>query len=150
MSIWFEGSTEIECNIQQLKRAIKDIGNFYVGVISHMPGLTSVELVEHGADFVTIKTNEGLMQRTNISQSIEGERVVVECDEEYQAGSKVTTKAHFLDEFTASGIGVNYQTVISSLEAPGFLGFFYRNFGKSNTGNAFLAAYKAFLEQQNI
>ena len=102
MSVWFEGSNEIECNIQQVKHALENLGEHYVGVISLMPGLTSVELVEQGSDFVTIKTNEGLMKRTNISKRIEAESVVVEFDEEYQAGSKVTAKSHFLDEFTTS------------------------------------------------
>jgi carbon monoxide dehydrogenase subunit G len=83
MSVWFEGSNEIECNIQQVKQALENHGELYVGVISLMPGLTSVELVEQGSDFVTIKTNEGLMKRTNISKRIEAESVVVEFDEEY-------------------------------------------------------------------
>ena len=149
MSVWFEGSSQIACNIQQVKHALENHGAHYAGVISLMPGLTSVELVEQGGDFVTIKTNEGLMKRTNFSKRIEAKRVVVEFDEEYQAGSKVTTKSHFLDEFTTSDTGVKHRTVISGVEAPGFLGFFYRNFGKSNTGNAFLQAYKTYFEQQN-
>lgn len=149
MSIWFEGTSEIECNIEQVKQALENHGEHYVGVISLMPGLASVELVEQGGDFVTIKTNEGLMKRTNITKRIEAERVVVEFDEEYQAGSKVTTKSHFFDEFTTSDTGVKYHTVLSGIEAPGLLGFFYRNFGSSNTGNAFLTSYKAYFEKQN-
>jgi GNAT superfamily N-acetyltransferase len=43
MSVWFEGANEIECNIQQMKQAIANLGEHYVGVISLMPGLTSVE-----------------------------------------------------------------------------------------------------------
>ncbi len=149
MSVWFEGSNEIECNIQQVKHALENHGEHYVGVISLMPGLTSVELVEQGSDFVTIRTNEGLMKRTNISKRIEAESVVVEFDEEYQAGSMVTTKSHFLDEFTTSDTGVKHRTVMSGVEASGLLGFFYRNFGKSNTGNAFLKSYKTYFEKQN-
>ncbi len=124
-------------------------GEHYVGVISLMPGLTSVELVEQGSDFVTIRTNEGLMKRTNISKLIEAESVVVEFDEEYQAGSMITTMSHFLDEFTTSNTGVKHRTVMSGVEAPGLLGFFYRNFGSSNIGNAFLTSYKAYFEKQN-
>ena len=149
MSAWFEGSNEIECNIQQVKHALENHGEHYVGVISLMPGLTSVELVEQGSDFVIIRTNEGLMKRTNITKLIEAESVVVEFDEEYQAGSKVTTKSHFMDEFTTSDSGVKYRTVISRVEATGLLGFFYRKFGSSNTGTAFLNSYKTYLEQQN-
>ena len=149
MSIWFEGNSEIECNIQQVKNAFENQGEHYVGVISLMPGMTSVELVEQGSDFVTIKTNEGLMKRTNITKRIEAESVVVEFDEEYQAGSKVTTNSHFLDEFSTIDTGVQHRTVMSGVEASGLLGFFYRKFGKSNTGNAFLASYKTYFEQQN-
>jgi hypothetical protein len=149
MSVWFEGNSEIECNIQQVKNAIENLGEHYVGVISLMPGLTSVELVEQGSDFVTIKTNEGLMKRTSISKRIETESVVVEFDEEYKAGSMVTVKSHYLDEFTASDIGVKHRTVLSGIEAPGFLGFFYRNFGKSSTGKALLKSYKTCLEKDN-
>lgn len=149
MSVWFEGSDEIECNIQQVKHALENHGEHYVGVISLMPGLTSVELVEQGSDFVIIRTNEGLMKRTNISKRIEAESVVVEFDEEYQAGKKITTKSHYLDEFTTSETGVKHRTVISGVEAPGFLGFFYRNFGKSNIGKAVLKSYKTYFEKQN-
>ena len=149
MSVWFEGSNEIECNIGQVKRALENQGEHYVGVISFMPGLTSVELVELGSDFVIIKTNEGLMKRTNISMLIEAESVVVEFDEEYQAGTKITTKSHFLDEFTSSDTGVKHRIVMTNVEAPGLLGFFYRKFGSSNTGGAFLKSYKIYFEKQN-
>lgn len=149
MSVWFEGENEIRCSIQQVADAIANHGEHYVGVISLMPGLTSVELVDQGTDFVTIKTNEGLMKRTNISKLIEPERVVVELDEEYQAGSKVTTQSHFFDEFTTSGTGVKHRTAISGVEASGFMGFFYRRFGSSNIGNAFLQSYKTYFEEQD-
>ncbi len=96
MSVWFDGSNEIDCTIQQVKDSLEDYGEHYVGVISLMPGLTTVELVEQGIDFVTIRTNEGLMKRSNISKQIEGDSVVVEFDEEYEAGSKVTAHSHFL------------------------------------------------------
>ena len=149
MSVWFEGSNEIECNIQQVKHALENHGEHYAEVISLMPGLTSVELVEHGHDYVTIKTNEGLMKRTNIAKRIKAERVVVEFDEEYQARPKITVKSHFSDEITVSDAGVKYRTVISGVEALGFLGFFYRKFGKSKTGNAILRSYKTYFEKQN-
>ena len=120
MSVWFEGTNEIECNIQQVKHALENHGEHYVGVISLMPGLTNVELVEQGSDFVIIRTNEGLMKRTNISKRIEAKSVVVEFDEEYQAGSKVTTKSHFLDEFTISDTRVKHRIVMSGVEATDF------------------------------
>lgn len=147
MSNWFEGESEIDCTLQQVKQALENHGEHYVGVIRLMPGMTSVALVEQGPDFVTIRTNEGLMKRTNITKRMEAERVVVAFDEEYQAGSKVTTQSHFVDTFTTSGAGVKYRAVISSVEAAGLLGFLYRNFGSKNMGKAFLASYKAYFEQ---
>ena len=147
MSVWFEGSTEIECNIEQVKYDLMNIGEHYVGVIRHMPGMTNVELVEQGDDFVDIKTNEGIMKRKNISKSIEVERVIVEYDEEYHAGS-ITTRSHFVDEFTVCESGVLFHTVMSGVEASGLLGFFYRKFGSSNIGNGFLSSYKTYFEQQ--
>ena len=128
---------------------LENRGEHYVGVISLMPGMTSVELVEQGSDFVIIRTNEGLMKRTNITKLIEAESVVVEFDEEYQAGSKITTQSHFLDEFTTSGTGVKHRTVMSGVAAPGLLGFFYRNLGSSSTGSAFLKSYKTYFEKQH-
>ena len=147
MAIWFEGSNEIECNIQKIKQSFTNYGEHYVGVISLMPGLTSVELVEEGSDFVTIRTNEGLMKRMNISMKVDNESVVVEFDEEYQAGGKVNVKSHCLDEFLTSTKKVKHRVVLSDVQAPGFLGFFYRNFGKSSIGNALLKSYKTYLEK---
>ena len=149
MAVWFEGSTEIDCTIQRVQQALDDPGGFYVEVTRLMPGLTSVELVEQGNDSVTIKTNEGLMTRTNISRRIEAESIVVEFDERYEAGSKVTATSHFTDEFTASETGVTHRLVMSDVEAPGLLGFFYRKFGSSKIGNAFLAAHKTHFEQRD-
>lgn len=45
--------------------------------------------------------------------------------------------------------GVKHRTVISDDEAPGLLGFFYRNFGRANTGGALLKSYKAYFENQD-
>ena len=146
MSVWFEGSSEIDCDLGQVKRALENPGELYVGIVSLMPGLTSVELVEQGDDSVTIRTNEGLMKRTNIAKSVEADRVVVNFDESYEAGSKVTATTHFSEEFATVDTGVTYRLVMSDVEAPGFLGFFYQRFGSSKTGNAFLTAHKAHFE----
>ncbi len=147
MTVWFEGEREIGCDIGDVKRAADDLGALFVGVVGLMPGLTSVELVDLGGAAVTIRTSEGLMERTYVSKRVEDDRVVVEFDERYQAGSKVTTTSHFRHEFVASSTGVTHRLVLSDVAAPGFLGFLYRTFGSSRTGNAFLAAYKAFLEE---
>ena len=148
MSNWFEGTGKIECDLEHIKRSLADLGAHYVGVIGLMPGLSKVELVEQGDGFVTIRTSEGVMKRTNITVRSETDMVVVELDEEYKAGSMVTTKAHFRDEFTVDGTGVAHRTVISGLEAPGFLGFFYRTLGSSSIGNAFLKSTRSFLETE--
>ena len=146
MTVWFEGINNIKCNIDQVEMAFKDHGELFVGIVSLMPGLSSVKLIEQGGDFVTIRTNEGLMKRTNISKHIETGSVVIEFDEEYQAGSMVTTKSHIRDEFTSSDSCVTHKIVISDVEASGLMGFFYRIFGKSSTGNRFMSAYKKFFE----
>jgi hypothetical protein len=145
--IWFEGSNEITCDIKQVENALQNLGGYFVGTIKEMPSMLSVELIEQGDDFVTIQTNEGIMKRTNISKKVAGDRITVAYDEEYQAGKALTTHSHFLDEFEVSNNNVSYRITISNLKAPGFMGFFYRNFGSSNMGKAFLAANKAFLEK---
>ena len=149
MSVWFEGEGRIDCSVQDVARALENLGELYVEVVTLMPGLTSVELVEQTGDSVTIRTNEGLMTRTSITKAVEAERVVVELDERYEAGSKVTTTSHFSDEFIATDGGVTHRLVISDVAAPGFLGAFYQRFGSSKTGRAFLAAYKAYFEKQH-
>ena len=60
----------------------------------------------------TRETNEGLMKRTNITERAEADRVVVEFDEVYEAGSKVTVTSHFSNEFTADGNGITHHVVI--------------------------------------
>ncbi len=146
MSIWFEGFIHIDCGIERVKESLADLGVHSVGVVSLMPGLSKVELVDSGGDFVVIETNEGVMRRTNIHVGLGVGSVVVELDEDYKAGSLVTTKSHFREEFEASDAGVEYRVVISSVETTGVLGFFYRKLGSSNTGNAFLRSCKTFLE----
>lgn len=146
--IWFEGSNEIQCDLKLVENSLKNIGKHYSGIINLMPGMTSVQLIEKGSDYIVIKTNEGLMKRTNISKTVEVERILVEFNEEYQAGKMVTTKSHFLDEYKVSEDKINHRIVISELKAPGFMGFLYRNFGRSNMGKAFLKAHKSFLEKE--
>lgn len=70
-------------------------------------------------------------------------------DERYEAGSKVTTTSHFSEDYTTGDTGVTYRLVMSNVEAPGFLGFFYKRLGSSKTGNAFLQACRAHLEEQS-
>ena len=145
-SDWFENRTSIQCNIKVLEKSLSDPGEHYKEVISLMPGMNNVELIEQSRDFVTIKTNEGIMKRTNISIVSEEGKILIEFDEEYQAGKTITTNSHFVEEFTAKDKEILFHLVISELKAPGFMGFFYRNFGSKNIGNAFLGAYRSYLE----
>ena len=146
MTTWFEGSNEIDCDLQQVLHALENYAELFTGLTRLMPGLTSVELVEQGEDSVTIKTNEGLMKRKNISKRIEADGVILEFDEEYQAGQMATFKTHYLQEYTQGSAGVRLRVVLSDVEAPGIMGFFYRTFGKTNIGNAVLASNKSFFE----
>jgi carbon monoxide dehydrogenase subunit G len=148
MSVWFEGKNEIDCGIQEVQQSVGEFGAHYVGIVGCMPGMTSVELLDETSDSVTIKTNEGIMKRTNIAVDVEAERVRVELDEEYQAGSRVTTTSHFVDEFASSPTGVTHHIVVRDVNAPGLLGFFYRKFGSSKMGKAFLVAYASYFENR--
>ena len=146
MSEWFAGSIKIVCSLQRVKTSFEELGQHYLGVVRLMPGLTSVELVDQGLDFVTIKTNEGVMKRNQISMVVKEDSLVLEFDEEYQAGSLGTVKTHYYNEFKKSGLGVELQIVLNIIEAPGLMGFFYRTFGKSSTGNAVLKSNKTYFE----
>jgi hypothetical protein len=148
MAVWFEGQIDIRCSISDVERALDNLGEFFTGVVSRMPGMASVELTDQGSDSVTITTNEGVMTRTNLSKRTDAGRVVLEYDERYEAGSKVTATSRFRDEYTQNESGVTYRLVMSDVEAPGVLGFFYRKLGSSKIGNAFLEAEKAYLEDR--
>jgi len=147
MSVWFKGESEHDCDIGRVRNALESHGEFFVGVVSRMPGMTEVELVEQTSDAVTIRTNEGLMDRTNISKRLEDDRVVMEFDERYEAGSSVTVTSHYSHEFAQSDTGVTHRIVISDVETRGFMGFFYRRFGSSKMGTAVLTAHKAYFDK---
>ena len=145
--IWFEGSNEIIVGLPKIENSLGDIGQYFLGVINLMPGMTNVNMIEQGDNSVTLKTNEGIMKRTNILVEIEKDNILIEFDEEYRAGKTITTNSHFMHEFKTTAHFINHRIVISSLKAPGFMGFFYRNFGSKNIGNAFLDAHKNYLEK---
>ena len=137
MSVWFEGKDEVACGLDQVTEAINNnIGEYFTGVVSHMPGLTTVALVEELPDAVIITTNEGTMKRRNIMTQVNDDSVTIEFDEEYQAGSKVTVNSHALHRFAVSEKGVTHHLVVRDVVAPGLLGFFYRKFGSSKIGKA--------------
>ena len=145
--LWFEGSIKIDCTIKAIIKSFNNIGEHYVGMVGHMPGMTTVELLDQGSDFVTIKTNEGIMKRTNISKHVEADRVVLEFDEEYKASRLITTKSHNKEKLIKLDNGVTYHIEITGVGASGILGFFYRLFGSKNIGNAFLNSHKKYFEK---
>ena len=58
--IWYQKSTRVVCNIEDISKSLSDIGKHYKELMSVYPGMTTVELIEQGKDYVTIKTSEGL------------------------------------------------------------------------------------------
>ena len=147
MSIWFEKEEAISCTIQLVKESFENIGEHYVAVVSRMPGLASVDLIDQGSDFLHIRTNEGLMKRSQITKHVDTEGIRIDYREEYQAGTKITVKSHVSESFTASETGVDYRVVISDVEATGILGFFYRTFGKASIGRSLVQATKTYFER---
>jgi hypothetical protein len=146
VAIWFEGNGEIDCTILHVEQELSEPGHLFVEVVKLMPGLSNVELMKKGDDSVTISTNEGVMTRSNITLDRDSEALALEYDEMYKAGSKITTTAHFREEFASTDAGVRHSLVMSDVEAPGVLGFLYSRFGSSKTGSAFLSATKTYLE----
>ncbi len=143
---WFEGTTQIDCDLQSVKESLADFGTHFVGVVRSMPGISEAELLEQGDDFVTIRTNEGAMRRHNIECSVGDDEVILRFDEVYEA-KKVTGRSHFEDTYTASNSGgVQFTTVVSDVQANGVLGFLYRRFGSRNMGKAFLSSQKEYFE----
>ena len=107
--IWFDGSKEINTSLPEIENSLDDIGQFVLDVINLMPSMTSVKIIEQGHDFVTLETNEGIMNRTNISIEIAKEKIVIEFDEKYQAGKTITTNSHFIHEFKSTKNSVNHR-----------------------------------------
>ena len=143
---WFEGTTKIDCDLEAVKASVADFGTHFVGVVGSMPGISEAELLDQGEDFVTIRTNEGVMRRHNIECSVGDDGVILRFDEVYEA-RKVTGRSHFEDTYTASSSGgVQFHSVVSDVEANGVLGFLYRRFGSRNMGKAFLSSQKEYLE----
>ncbi len=148
MSVWFEGKKEIDCGFDRVVEDIDgNVGEYFAGVVGHMPGLSTVDLVEAKPHAVTIRTNEGLMKRHNIVTRFDNDSATIEFDEKYEAGSKVTVRSHSLHRFVATDHGVMHHLVVRDVVAPGILGFFYRKFGSSKIGNALLTAEKSHFER---
>ena len=144
--IWFKEAILIDCNIEDVNKSLSNIGEHYKKLISVYPGMTAIELIDQGNDFVSIKTNEGTMKRTNISVNKSENKIIIELDEEYIT-SAITTTSHIVEKFEKKDNEMELQIEISNHKAPGFLGFFLRNFGSKNIGNGFLDSYKKILEK---
>ena len=147
MSTHFERSQSLTCSIETVARSVRELGAHHVAVVRRMPGLSKVELAAETDDSVTITTNEGVMTRSGVVRHFEDDRVVLEFDEEYRAGSLVTSRGHFRDEFETTPTGVVHRSTISDVVATGFLGFLYRTFGIARTGTALMKAVKGVLEE---
>lgn len=144
MKVWFDGEGDIASDLGSVQVALANPGEYFVAVVRLMPGLSEVELVEQGEGFVTICTNEGLTERTNLSLAVDAERVVMEFDEVCDASGRVTASSHYRDECVAADAGVRNHLVISGVEAPGVLGFLYRNLGSGSIGKAVLEANRRY------
>ncbi len=146
-SIWFNATIRINCDINTIKKSLDNTGEHFKAIVSLMPGISSVELIEQGLTHVILKTNEGLMNRSNISLETGDHKITLRYDEEYKAGKTITARSNFTEEYTEVDSSISFRIIISDLKARGFVGFFYKNFGSKNIGNAFLSAYQKFFEQ---
>ncbi len=143
---WWEGTTQIDCDFQSVKASVADLGQHFVGVVGSMPGISEAELLEQGEDFVTIRTNEGVMKRNNIECSVGDDEIILRFDEVYDA-KKVTGTSHFEDTYKASKSGgVQFHSVVSDVKMDGVLGFLYRTFGSRSMGKAFVSSQKQYFE----
>ena len=145
MSVWIDGSGEINCGIERIREGLADFGELSVGVTRHMPGLSSVELVKNDGHVVVVRTNEGLMERSNISVTKEGDGVQVTFDESYKAG-RITVASRYAHYFTPAQGSVLHRAVISDVKGSGLLVFLYRHFGRWSMKRAFLKSYKDYFE----
>lgn len=145
---WYKGMENLNCDFQDIQKSVSQMGQHFVKVVGLMPGIIEVELLEEGPDFVTIKTNEGLMKRTNIALTSGEDKISLSFDENYDAGSKIKAESHYDEVFEKSSDGTVYHLSISNVTAPGFLGFFYRKFGSGNIGKAILGAHKKLFESE--
>jgi hypothetical protein len=142
MKTLFEGTTVLPFSLQDISAALSNIGLYFIETTRNMPTITDVILIEQGANFVTFKTNEGLVKRTNIAIEHTEARIRVEYAEEYWAGKLIAGISHVMDDFTTSQTGVEHCTIISGVEAPGFGGFFTRNLDVSSLGKALQTAQR--------
>ncbi len=145
MSVWYEGSTDLDCDFLTVVTDLEDPAAHFLAVTRAMPGITTVELTEQGQDRVTLETNEGTMTRSGIEVATADDQATIEFDEQYRT-SRVTVASHHEYRFGAHGDGVTLQLTITDVDAGGVLGFAYRKFGGKNIGRGLLGAVKAHMD----
>lgn len=146
MSVWFEESSEINCSIERIREGITDFGELSVGVTRLMPGMRSVELVKNEGNIVVIKTNEGLMERSSISVSKDGDGAQVTFDESYKAGRATTVTSRHAHYFAPTQGTVLHRAVVSDVKGSGLMGFLYRHFARWSMKRAIVKSYKDYFE----
>ena len=61
MKDWFKGNIVVNTSLSIIKEAFENHDNHFQKAVLSMPGMTKAEVLESGTDYVTIRTNEGLM-----------------------------------------------------------------------------------------
>ena len=145
-NIWFKGSCKINCSIQTVQDSLNNIGEHYEQVIRLMPGISECDLIKETSDTISIKTNEGVMSRSNIIIKKNDTWIDIEYHKEYTAGKTMTSKSQINERFEIDDNCTSYHLTISNVKASGILGFFYRLFGKNNIGKALMNSHKTYLE----
>jgi len=102
--------------------------------------------VSETSNSLTIKTNEGLMKRSNIILQKNDTWVNIEYHEEYAAGKAMTSRSQIIERFENADNCITYHLTIRNVKAGGVLGFFYRLFGGKNIGKALMNSHKTYLE----
>lgn len=145
-NIWFKDSCKVDCSLHTALNSLNNKGRHYEQVVRLMPGISESNLVNETSDSISIQTNEGLMKRDNIIIEKHDEWVTIEYHEEYIAGKAMTSKSQIKEKFVKDDKGISYLLTISNVKATGFLGFFYRLFGKNSIGKALMNSHKTYLE----
>jgi hypothetical protein len=99
MKIWFTGNTTLQCSFEKIKTETKQINLFITSIVGRMPGITSVEIMAEDIGFVKIKTNEGVLTRTNIVVSSDHSTITISSNEHYIAGKMIQVEADFKEAF---------------------------------------------------
>ena len=142
MKDWFKGNIVVNTSLSIIKEAFENHDNHFQKAVLSMPGMTKAEVLESGTDYVTIRTNEGLMKRTKIKKTSEENELLVEFEENYDGGKVVEVTSQYIFKFTSLNDQVNVECTIRLLKTKGFLGFIYKKLSSKSIGKATLNSYK--------